>query len=224
MKKQMNFKDFVGRLQGMEDDYNKDIDRKFNVNTCTKYPRKISRYLTFILYKLDFIKGHHVLAAHFVSDLAALYYVYLQDPFGVLGFLLLSHLFDNCDGDLARIRGESDPKWGEIDVHLHLITNMVFWVILGFLFPFLVLILFAARVVCEAHRGEKKYSDRYGERSKLWYWLVLPTNVNMMYLSYIAFAIFGMVESYVVLYMVYHCIIAVGQSVKKIIVTLIRWK
>jgi len=108
----MTFNAFVVKLQLMEDDYNEEIDRKFNVNTCTKYPRKVSRYLTFILYNFGFVKGHHVLAAHFISDLVALYYVYLQEPFGVLGFLLLSHLFDNCDGDLARIRGEADPKWG----------------------------------------------------------------------------------------------------------------
>jgi len=216
----MTFNDFVTKLQSMEDDYNEEIDRKFNVNTCTKYPRMVSRYLTYFLYKLGFIKGPHVLLAHSASDLISLYFVYIGEPLYVLGFLLLSHLFDNCDGDLARIRDEADPKWGEIDVHLHLITNMAFWVIIGFhmLEPITIYMLFAllgARVVCESHRSEKEYSKRWGERSRFWYWLVLPTNVNIMYLSYVPFALAGLLDIYVGLYAVYYYSIALGQSLKK---------
>ena len=211
----ISFSDFVLNLQYMEDKYNIKMDRKFNVNTCTKYPRKISRYLTYVLYKLGFIKGHHVLFAHSVSDVVALYFVYTQEPLTALGFWLLSHLFDNCDGDLARIRGEVDFKWGDIDVHLHLIMNMAFWVILSVTVSSVLIVpILASRVVLEFHRQQKGYGDRYGEKSQVWKIIVWPTNVNMMYLIYVIFACFSLIEVYLLLYAIYFIGASIGQSVK----------
>jgi len=215
LRNNISFSDFVFNLQYMEDEYNIKMNRKYNVNTCTKHPRKISRYLTYVLYKLGFIKGHHVLFAHSVSDVVALYFVYTQEPLTALGFWLLSHLFDNCDGDLARIRGESDPKWGDIDVHLHLIMNMAFWTILSVtVSPVLVVPILASRVVLEFHRQQKRYGDRYGEKSQAWKIIVWPTNVNMMYLIFVVFACLNLVEFYLLMYAIYFIGAAIGQSVK----------
>lgn len=213
MDKNIRFTNFVDRLQEMEDDYNRQINRRFNVNTCTKYPRKISRYLTFILFKLN-IKAPWVLAAHSISDLVALWFVALGNPLIALGFWLLSHILDNCDGDLARARNELDMKWGEMDVFLHLWANILFWIILALRTDLLfsAMILLGARVVQEYFRQKQTNETRYGERSKIWKFITWPTNVNMIYLSYVIFALWGLVDLYLALYATYFLLAAVGQS------------
>ena len=129
----INFKDFVEKLQGMEDIYNERIGRRLNPRTFhIKHLRKISRYLTYFLYKLKFVKGHHILFVHFILDIVALFFVFLTMPLWAFIFWFIAHIFDHCDGDLARIRNEADMKWGDIDGHLHLGANIIFWVILGF--------------------------------------------------------------------------------------------
>jgi len=212
----LTMKEFILKLEHLQQDYDSSLGRKYNRDAYSHKIREWSRYLTYSFYKVG-LKGQHVLFAHFWCDLAALVSVFVQRPLFALGFWLTGHVLDNCDGDLARIRDEADAKWGEIDVHLHLIASMVFWVILGIQGDVMVQItmLLAARVVCESHRGEKKYSERWGEKSKLWYWLVLPTNVNIIYMSYVVFALIGELWIYVFLYTVYYYSIALGQSLKK---------
>jgi len=212
-------KEFLVKLDYLQREYDKELGRKYNRDAYSHKVREWSRYLTYYFHKVG-LKGQHVLFAHFVMDVTALVFVALDNPFMALTSWLIGHILDNMDGDLARVRGESDAKWGEIDVHLHLMANMAFWVIISFkmLEPVTIYMLFAllaARVICESHRSEKKYSERWGERSRLWYWIVLPTNVNIMYLSYVPFALAGLLDIYVGLYAVYYYSIALGQLLKK---------
>lgn len=213
-------KDFLLKLEHLQREYDKELGRKYNQDAYSHKIREWSRYLAYIFYKAG-LRGHHILFTHFACDIAALIFVALGSPLLALTSWLIGHILDNVDGDLARARGESDPKWGEIDVHLHLMANMAFWVIISFqmlevVTIYMLIVLLATRVICESHRGEKKYSERWGERSRLWYWLVLPTNVNIMYLSYVVFALTGFLDVYVGLYAVYYYSIFLGQSLKKV--------
>jgi len=209
-------KEFLLKLDYLQRQYDEELGRKYNRDAYSHKIREWSRYLTYYFHKVG-LKGHHVLFAHFVMDITALIFVASGSPLLALTSWLIGHILDNVDGDLARVRGESDAKWGEIDVHLHLIANMIFWLIIGVQanMGLQVMMILAARVVCESHRGEKKYSERWGERSRLWYWLVLPTNVNIMYLSYVVFALANVIDIYIVTYMLYYYSIALGQSLKK---------
>jgi len=208
--------EFFLKLDHLQKKYDKELGRKYNRDAYSHKIREWSRYLTYYFHKVG-LKGQHVLFAHFVMDITALIFVALGSPLLALTSWLIGHILDNVDGDLARARGESDAKWGEIDVHLHLIANMVFWVIIGVQtdMGLQVMMILAARVICESHRGEKKYSERWGERSRLWYWMALPTNVNIIYMSYVVFALFGAYGFYVALYLFYYYSIFLGQSLKK---------
>ena len=210
-------KEFLETLELRQQAYDGKLGRKYNRDAYSHKVRKWSRYLTYLFYRVG-LRGPHILFAHFQMDMCALYWVFWGQPLRALAYWFVGHVLDNCDGDLARARGESDPKWGEMDVHLHLVANMVFWVIIGIQVDMgsHVMMLLAARVVCESHRSEKKYSERWGERSRLWYWLVLPTNVNIMYMSYAVFALLGGLPTYIALYQMYYVAIAIGQSVKKV--------
>ena len=209
-------KEFLKNLERLQREYDKELGRKYNRDAYSHKIREWSRYLTYYFYKSG-LRGQHVLFAHFMMDITALVFVAWGEPLYALGFWLTGHVLDNSDGDLARFRGEANPKWGEIDVHLHLCANMIFWVIIGIQadMGLQVMMILGARVICEAHRSEKKYSERWGERSKLWYWLVLPTNVNIMYLSYVGFALLGAYDVYVFSYMIYYYSIALGQTLNK---------
>ncbi len=153
---------------------------------------------------------------HFTCDLGALTFVYFGYPLFALYLWLLGHILDNCDGDLARIRDEADPKWGELDVHLHLLMNLGFWVVLLFIYEYAILIgvILAARVLSEFHRSKTKI--RYGERSRLWKWIAYPTNINAMYVFYGISAATGMFEVFLFFYLAYIPGIALGQSLKTI--------
>ena len=214
--------EFLLKLERLQQEYDEELGRKYNQDAYSHKIREWSRYLTYYFYKAG-LKGHHVLFAHFMMDIAALVFVARGIPLLALTLWLIGHVLDNSDGDLARFRGEADSKWGEIDVHLHLIANMAFWVIIGFqaleaITVYALLALLAARVICESHRSEKSYSERWGERSRMWYWLVLPTNVNIMYMSYVVFALAGFLDVYVGLYACYYYSIFLGQSLKKCLV------
>lgn len=207
----MNFKQFEENCQSLQSFYDESIGRTHNRDSFFHGVRDVSRYLTFVFYKMN-LRGQHILFAHFSCDAIALWCVIYSEPWQALLFWLLGHVLDNCDGDLARIRGETDPKWGEIDIHLHLIMNMLFWIVIGD--TQIVMVILASRVVMEALRQGLRYSDRYGERSRLWKLAVLPTNVNMMYLSYVLFYYSGLVEVYLLLYAIYFIGASIGQSVK----------
>jgi len=200
----MSYKVFVENLQEMEDEYNEKMNRVQNVNTLTPYPRKWSRYLTYVLYRMNFVKGHHVLFIHFMSDVTVLWFVYTGKPLVVLLFLFISHILDNCDGDLARARNEADMKWGEVDNYLHLLSNMAFWIILATQTnPTIIVVLLSSRVINEMFRQKKEYKDRLGERNKIWQLVVWPTNVNIMYLLYVSAALIGGLFEFVYFYASY---------------------
>ena len=212
----MKFTEFKNKCEKRASEYDMSIGRTHNRDAIGHWVRLASHYVAFPIYKAG-IKGQTVLFVHFGCDLVALICVLAGKPLIALFFWATGHFLDNIDGTIARIRGESDPKWGEIDIHLHLIANMIFWVILGVQadMGLQVMMLLAARVVCESHRNEKQYSERWGEKSRLWYWLALPTNVNIVYIGYVTFALLGAHEVYVVLYMTYYYSIALGQSLNK---------
>jgi hypothetical protein len=129
-----------------------------------------------------------------------------------LSLWLFAHFLDNIDGQLARMRNEASVKWGKLDIHLHLIVNVLFWVIMH------APVVLAGRVICEVHRNRQGQDvdskGRWGEQSKLWYWLAKPTDINMMYLVWVPFALAGKLEYYVILYSSYYVVIALGQSVR----------
>lgn len=207
----MKYRDFKIRCEQLTSEFDETIGREYGRDAIGHWVRQMSIPVVYLCY-ISKIKAQWVLFAHFVSDGIALVFVYKNKPLIALSFWLFAHFLDNIDGQLARMRDETDMKWGKLDIHLHLIANMLFWVIIN------APIVLAGRVICEVHRnrlGEDVDSKpRWGEQSKLWYWLSKPTDINMMYLGWMSFALMGKIEYYVMLYSVYYVIIALGQSVK----------
>ena len=210
----MKYKAFTAELEGLQVAEDKRTGRKYNMDNFGHWLRVASRRLTYVFY-LAGLKGPHILLLHFITELIALVYVFLGSPFVAVVFWLISYILDNCDGDLARARGEAKPGWGEIDVLGHLWVNMIYWPLLGYItgaWPLVASIL-SVRVIMEAHRGKyKKVGDRYGERSKLWRWIVFPTDITIMYLAYVPFALYGCIEYYLYGYFFYYLLAAAGQS------------
>jgi phosphatidylglycerophosphate synthase len=196
-------------------EYDQKIDRIQNRDAFGCWIREGSYYLTWMFYQAG-LKGYHVLFLHFAFDLIALLFVYLGHPLVAAGFWFGGHVLDNCDGVLARARNEQDMKWGEIDVRLHLIANMIFWCIIGFQLEVtgIVMILLASRVVTEYFRQQKSNKNRYGERSRIWKIIVWPTNVNLIYAFYVVFFLAGLLDFYVWGYASYLFLAALGQSVR----------
>ncbi len=143
--------------------------------------RVASRRLTFVFYLVG-LKGPHILHAHFGVELVALAFVVRGEPLIAMVLWLTSYVLDNCDGDLARARGEASTGWGEVDNLGHIWANMMFWPIIGLItgaWP-AVAVLLALRVIMEHHRGKyKTVGDRYGERSPIWRWIVFPTDITI---------------------------------------------
>ena len=149
----MHIQEFIKKLEILQQQYDKEIGRKYNRDSFFHGIRTASRYLTYIFYKLG-LRGHHVLVLHFLFDIIALYCVALDKPLYALVFWFSAHVMDNCDGDLARIRNEADLKWGKVDIHLHLLANMLFWFLMAFkTSPETISVILASRVVCEFHRN-----------------------------------------------------------------------
>lgn len=212
----MQLVDFRKLCEKQTLEYDTQIGRGHNRDAIGHWVRLASYYVAFPIYKVG-IKGQTVLFIHFGWDLAALSCVFVERLLLALFCWMIGHFLDNIDGTIARVRGEANPKWGEIDVHLHLIANMIFWLILMIQTEmyFVVWALLVFRMMCEFQRRKKKYSERWGERSRLWYWIVLPTNVNMIYFSYVVFALLGWIQVYIILYMVYYGGAVSGQLLQK---------
>lgn len=212
----MRLKRFIELCRDHTAHYDTCIGRQYNQDSFGRWVREGSYYLTYIFYRLGF-KGHYVMFLHFGFDAVALYFVATGEPLFALAMWLIAHVADNCDGSLARYRGEADERWGQIDVMLHTWGQVVFWCILAARTDIrMIVVLLATRVVTEWHRGGFKTGERYGERSRLWKWAAQPTNVNIMYAAYAVFAVTGFEWYYVFLYMWYFVLIAVGQSAAKI--------
>ncbi len=210
-----NYKTFVTLLESKQQKEDEATGRVYNQDTFGHWVRELSRRLTYLFF-LAGLHGPHVLFAHFIVDLVALYFVYLGSPLIALALWLLAHILDNCDGDLARARDEARPEWGHLDVLLHAWGNMIFWPILGFLTGswYIVTLILALRVIMEHHRGQfKMVGDRYGERSQLWKWVAHPTNINIMYTAYVPFALAGQLEWYLYGYLGYYLLAALGQGI-----------
>lgn len=174
--------------------------------------RNGSYYLTYVFYKTGW-KAPQVLLLHFAFDLCALVMVALYEPLYALLYWLLAHVADNCDGALARARDETDMKYLAIDVHLHLWANMIFWVIVyAHTGSALAVALLAARVVMESFRSQTTNETRYGQKSRMWAIITKPTDMNVMYLLYVPFALAHQLEWYVAGYAIYYALAAVGQS------------
>lgn len=207
----INIKEFKEKCAFQTMLYDQSIGREYNQDAIGKWVRNLSYYLVFICYRLG-LKGQHILLTHALCDLVALYFVYANKPIMALIFWLVAHVWDNVDGALARIRNEAHPKWGELDVHLHLVANMWFWIILALqTWNMGIVIILGMRVINEWHR-DKIGMERYGEKSRMWKWLAYPTNVNAIYLSYVPFAYFNRLDIYIVIYLLYFSGIAIGQS------------
>ena len=210
----MKYNEFAGWLELMQRAEDKRTGRDLNMDNFGHWLRVLSRRLTWVFFMLG-LHGPQILFAHFITELIAIYCVFVGRPFIAVAFWLTSYILDNCDGDLARARGEAQPGWGVIDVLGHLWANMIYWPVLGYLtgaWPIVVAIL-CFRVVMEMHRGQhKKTGDRYGERSPLWRWIVFPTDITIMYLLYVPFALIGHIEIYLYCYLAYYALAAVGQS------------
>lgn len=211
----MILREFIAKaeyLQVCEDEKN---GRLYNRDSFGHWVRDASRYLTFVFWKLGF-RAHYVLFLHFVCDLLALFQVWQENYGQALGLWALGHFLDNCDGDLARVRGEARPEWGEIDVLLHTWANAGFWIVLGVKTEawLIVSVVLALRVINQWHRGRFKNGERFGERSKLLKWVAYPLNVNFMYAGFAFCGMFGLIPLYLQLYLVYHLFVALSQSVR----------
>jgi len=210
----MSYKIFVEDLEYFQQLEDKRTGRVYNMDNFGHWLRVASRRLTYVFYRVG-LHGPHILLAHFVAELIAVYFVFTERPLIAISLWLFSYVLDNCDGDLARARGEAKPGWGVIDVLGHLWANMLYWPVLGYLtgaWPVVCAIL-CLRVIMEMHRGQHKTTgDRYGERSRLWRWVVLPTDITIMYMLYVPFALIGHIEIYLYCYLAYFGLASVGQS------------
>jgi len=198
-------KEFLFNLDILQRDHDKEIGRIQNRDAFSHKIRIWSRYLTYVFYKIG-LHGPHILLLHFICDSIALYFVWSSEPILACVMWFTGHILDNSDGDLARALDEADPKWGLIDTYLHLLGNMVFWLILSVQVPEMVkffLVLFASRVANEWLRQQKEYGDRYGERNLVWRLVVLPTDVNIMYLLYVICALLNALNFYIMAYALY---------------------
>ena len=205
---------FERNLEHLQQEEDRLTGRVYNMDNFGHWLRVLSRRLTYVFYRAG-LHGPHVLFAHFVFDLAALYFVYIQMPLAALVPWLVAHVLDNCDGDLARARGEAKPGWGQIDNLMHTWGNMIFWSVLGIVTGawHLVATILAIRVVMEHHRSSyRTVGERYGERSRLWSWIVFPTDVTIMYLLYVPFALAGHLGWYLLGYLAYYLVAALGQG------------
>jgi len=207
-----HFKHQLDQLQRNEDAR---TGRVYNMDNFGHWVRVLSRRLTYVFYRAG-LSGPHILLAHLLVELLALYFVIQGEPLIAMALWLAIYVLDNCDGDLARARGEAKPGWGDIDNLGHTWANMIFWPIVGFLtgaWPAIAALL-ALRVVMEHHRGKfRTVGDRYGERSRLWRWIVFPTDVTIMYLVYVPFALGGRLEWYIAGYLFYYLTAAFGQGI-----------
>lgn len=209
----MILQEFIAKaeyLQVLEDEKN---GRLYNQDSFGHWVRDASRYLTFVFWKLGF-KAHYVLFMHFACDLPALFQVWQSNYVQALGLWALGHFLDNCDGDLARIRGEAKPEWGEIDVLLHTWANAGFWIILGLKTEAWLIVtgILALRVINQWHRGRFKNGERFGEKSRVLKWAAYPLNVNFMYFAFALFGILEQLNVYILSYFCYHAVVAGGQS------------
>lgn len=209
-----NYFHFQHQLDHMQRYQDEMTGRVHNMDNFGHWVRVLSRRLTYVFYRIG-LKGPNILFSHFIVDLIALFLVWRGAPLGAMAAWLISYVLDNCDGDLARARGEANSGWGRVDSLLHTWGNAIYWPLLGALtgaWPVVAVVL-ALRVVMEHHRGQyQKTGDRYGERSRLWSWIVLPTDVTIMYLIYVPFALAGRLEWYLYGYLVYYLIAALGQG------------
>lgn len=209
----MILREFIAKaeyLQVCEDEKN---GRLYNRDSFGHWVRDASRYLTFVFWKLGF-RAHYVLFLHFVCDLLALFQVWQENYGQALGLWALGHFLDNCDGDLARVRGEARPEWGEIDVLLHTWANAGFWIVLGVKTEawLIVSVVLALRVINQWHRGRFKNGERYGEKSQSFKWAAYPLNVNFMYAAFAVCGLLNVVSWYLWSYLVYHFFVVSGQS------------
>ena len=205
------FECHLERLQRAEDAR---TGRVHNMDNFGHWLRVLSRRLTYVFYRLG-VRGPDILFAHIGVEMIALYAVLQGRPLTAMALWLTAYILDNCDGDLARARDEAQPGWGKVDVLGHLWSNMIYWPLLGFLSGawHLVAVTMALRVIMEYHRGQYQTTgNRYGERSRLWSWVVLPTDITIMYLAYVPFALTGRLEWYICGYLVYYALAALGQG------------
>lgn len=200
----MKIDEFVNICRQQTFEYDVSINRTHNRDAIGRWVRELSYRLSYVLVKLD-LRGQDVLMLHFGLDLAALSFVMLSEPLMALACWFFAHLLDNCDGVVARYRNEQDLKWGELDITLHLIANMAFWLIIGLQVgaQYMIAVLLAARVVQEYFRNKKTNKDRYGERSRMWKLIVWPTNVNAIYAMYVGVALLNWLDYYVLAYASY---------------------
>ncbi len=75
-------------------------------------------------------------------------------------------------------------------------------------------VVLSLRVIMEYHRGQyRSVGDRYGERSRVWRIIVSPTDVTIMYLAYVPFALTGYLGWYIYGYLFYYLVAALGQGI-----------
>ena len=194
--------------------------RKYNRDSFSHWIREAAYLVLYFLLPLGF-RGHHFLFIHFGIDLMALYFVWKEMPIAMFVCMMTAHWIDNMDGVAARYRNESHDDWGRLDILLHLLALMIFWIIVGCLTKMWVWIvaLLSFQVVNMWHRaqlevkGEKFVVQRWGEKSYFWKLSVLPTNVAWIYTFYMIFALMNQLDLFIMGYTFYLGLAAMGQSI-----------
>ena len=211
----MKFQDFTQRLEALQQAYDLSVGRKHSQDSFGHWVRKLSRYLTYVFYRVG-LKGPHILAGHILTDWLAVAALATHHVLTFAVLMVISHVLDNCDGDLARARNEADPKWEKFDHLGHTIANNAFWVVVALAYgqgeyTVLVVILLAARAILSFFRWVAGRRE-YGHKSGVWAFLAWPTNINAQHIGFALAVLFAMTYEYVLFFTWYYLFAALGRS------------
>lgn len=203
----------MDRLDQLRADFNQKHGRihKLSQDSMGRSWRDFSRHFTWIFYKLG-ISANAVTLSHFVFDSAAVVMIALQEPLLAVLCWAIGHLLDSSDGDLARVTRGPNMLAGQADTLFHLSATVAFFIVAGWLYQNHLIFLLAGYLIMIWHRSKVQTKDRWGERSKLWFWIVRPTEVTTVYLAYVFAFYLNVVEYYILFYSIYFVLAATGQS------------
>jgi len=209
-------RDFLASCEKMQQDHDSSVGRNYNQDSFGHWVRKASRYLTYIFFRLG-VRGEHLLFAHGVMDWLAIGAFATHHVWTALALMAAAHVLDNCDGDLARARGEASPEWQEVDHLFHTITNNLFWVMVALCYgqgQYLVpaIIILPARNIMGYFRWRAGKRE-FGERGKLWSILTYPTNINVQHIGFALAVLSATTPYFIGFFAVYYLIASVGRSV-----------